>query len=131
MSIPMNMTVKCSKCGNPISVTAFQSVNTDYAEDIAEQIISGDLFNARCAKCGFGSHLEYDMLYHDMKHMAMIWVVHKESPEYTSRVAEARATDFIPYKTTRIVEGMNALREKVACLERNRDDRIMPGIYGI
>ena len=125
MSMPKRMTVNCSKCGNPISVTAFQSVNTDYADDIAEQIISGDLFNAKCAKCGFVSHLEYDMLYHDMKHMAMIWVVHKETPEYASRIAEARATSFIPYKTTRIVEDMNALREKVACLERNRDDRIV------
>lgn len=125
MSIPMNMTVKCSKCGNPISVKAFQSVNTDYADNIADQIISGDLFNAKCLQCGFVSHLEYDMLYHDMKHMAMIWVAHKETPEYASRVAEARATSFIPYKTTRIVEDMNALREKVACLERNRDDRII------
>lgn len=125
MSMPKRMTVNCSKCGNPISVTAFQSVNTDYADDIAEQIISGDLFNAKCEKCGFISHLEYDMLYHDMKHMAMIWVVHKETPEYASRVAEACATSFIPYKTTRIVEDMNALREKVACLERNRDDRII------
>ena len=52
-----------------------------------------------------------------MKHMAMIWVVHKETPEYASRVAEARATSFIPYKTTRIVEDMNALCEKVACSE--------------
>lgn len=125
MSMPKRMTVNCSKCGNPISVTAFQSVNTDYADDIAEQIISGDLFNAKCSKCGFVSHLEYDMLYHDMKHMAMIWVVHKGTPEYASRVSEARATSLIPYKTTRIVEDMNALREKVACLECNRDDRII------
>ena len=119
------MTVNCSKCGTPLSVTAFQSVNTDYAKDIAVQIISGDLFSAECHKCGAISHLEYDMLYNDMKHNAMIWVIHKGTPEYASKVEEARLPLPIPYKTTRIVEDMNALREKVACLERNRDDRII------
>ena len=71
MSIPKKMTVKCSKCGAEIDVTVFESVNTDFAEDITEQIISGDLFNAKCDKCGFVSHLEYDVLYHDVKHGAM------------------------------------------------------------
>lgn len=125
MSLPKQMTVNCSKCGTPLSVTAFQSVNTDYAKDIAVQIISGDLFSAECHKCGAISHLEYDMLYNDMKHNAMIWVIHKGTPEYASKVEEARLPLPIPYKTTRIVEDMNALREKVACLERNRDDRII------
>lgn len=125
MSIPKKVLANCSKCGHPIPVTVFQSVNTDYVEDIAEQIISGNLFNAECSNCGFISHLEYNTLYHDMKHMAMVWVIHKESPEYTSQVAQVRSTNLIPYKTTRIVEDMNALREKVACLENNRDDRII------
>ena len=119
------MTVNCSKCGEPIEVTAFQSVNTDYADNIAERIISGDLFNAKCPKCGFISHLNYDMLYHDIKRKAMIWVIHKDTKEYKTRVAEARSANIISYKTTRIVEDMNALREKVACLESNRDDRII------
>ena len=38
MSIPKKMTVKCSKCGAELDVTVFESVNTDYAEDITEQI---------------------------------------------------------------------------------------------
>ena len=57
MSIPKKMTVKCSKCGAEIDVTVFESVNTDFAADITEQITSGDLFNAKCGKCGFVSHL--------------------------------------------------------------------------
>jgi len=59
MSLPKKMTVKCSKCGAEIEVTVFESVNTDYAPDIAEQIISGELFNAKCDNCGFVSNLEY------------------------------------------------------------------------
>ena len=125
MSMPKRMTINCSKCGHQMSVTAFQSVNTDYADNIEDQIISGDLFVAKCAKCGSVSHMEYDMLYNDMKHMAMIWVIHKRSPKYAAQVAEVRAADLVPYKTKRIVEDMNALREKVACLEMGRDDRII------
>ena len=126
MSIPKKMTVKCSKCGAEIDVTVFESVNTDFAEDIIEQITSGDLFNAKCDKCGFVSHLEYDILYHDVKHGAMVWVLHNNSPEYSNRVAELRSSpNILKYKTTRIVNNMNELRQKVACLENGRDDRII------
>ena len=126
MSIPKKMTVKCSKCGAELDVTVFESVNTDYAEDITEQITSGDLFNAKCDKCGFVSHLEYDILYHDVKHGAMIWVLHDNTPEYSNRVAELRSSpNFLKYKITRIVNNMNELRQKVACLENGRDDRII------
>jgi len=126
MSIPKKMTVKCSKCGAEIDVTVFESVNTDFADDITEQITSGDLFNAKCGKCGFVSHLEYDVLYHDVKHGAMIWVLHDTTPEYSGRVVELRnSANILGYKTTRIVNNMNELRQKVACLENGRDDRII------
>ena len=126
MSLPKKMTVKCSKCGANIEVTVFESVNTDYAPDITDKIISGELFDAKCDKCGFVSHLEYDILYHDVKHGAMIWVLHDNSPEYASKVEELRSSaNILGYKTTRIVNNMNELRQKVACLENGRDDRII------
>ena len=125
MSLPRKMTVNCSKCGKPLTATVFESVNSDYADDLAMQIMSGELFNVKCPHCQFVSHLEYDFLYHDMKNGAMIWVVHKNSPDYASKISEVRATQKLPYKTLRIVEDMNALKEKVSCLERKRDDRII------
>lgn len=125
MSIPKRMTVNCSKCGKPLSVTVFESVNSDYADDIAMQIMSGELFNVECPHCKFVSHLEYDILYHDLRHGAMIWVVNPKSPDYMKKLAEVRTTQILPYKTLRIVNDMNALKEKVSCLESNRDDRII------
>lgn len=125
MSLPRKMTVNCSKCGKPLTATVFESVNSDYADDLAMQIMSGELFDAQCPHCQFVSHLEYDFLYHDMKNGAMIWVVHKNSPNYASKISEIRATQKLPYKTLRIVEDMNALKEKVSCLEHKRDDRII------
>lgn len=125
MSIPKKMTVNCSKCGKPLSVTVFESVNSDYSDTLPMQIMSGDLFNAECPHCKFVSHLEYDILYHDMRHGAMIWVLHKNTPEYATKLAELRSTNMLPYKTLRVVEDMNALKEKVSCLESGRDDRIV------
>ena len=124
MSLPRKMTVNCSKCGNPLTATVFESVNSDYAEDIAVQIMSGELFNVECPHCKHVSHLEYDILYHDIRHGAMIWVIHK-GPEYTSKISEVRATKTLPYKALRIVEDINALKEKVSCLEHGRDDRVI------
>ena len=125
MSIPKRITVNCSKCGKQLSATVFDSVNSDYAADLAMQIMSGDLFDVTCPHCKFVSHLEYDFLYHDTKHGAMVWVVHKNSPDRSSMIADIRTSQKLPYRTLRIVENMNALKEKVSCLERNRDDRII------
>ena len=126
MSIPKNVTVKCQRCGTENHITIFESINTDYAPNIAQQIIDGDLFSAKCPKCGHTRHLEYDVLYHDIKHGAMIWVLHNNKEDYASKVEEIQhSQNVLSYKTTRIVNNMNALREKVACLERGRDDRII------
>ena len=40
------------------------------------------------------------------------------------KIAEVRSTPAL-YKTTRIVSDMNELREKVACLEAEKDDRVV------
>ena len=125
MSLPKRIVVNCSKCEKQLNATVFQSVNTDYADDIAAQIMSGKLFDIECPNCKFVSHLEYDMLYNDMRHGAAVWVVHKNSPQYDSKIAEIRANQAFPYNTLRIVEDMNSLKEKVACLEYGRDDRII------
>lgn len=125
MSIPKRRKVSCPQCKKQFETTVFESLNTDFAPDIIEQVISGDRFSAKCPHCGFTAHLEYDLLYHDMKHSAMIWVVHENNPEYTKKIAEVRAAYFLPYDVTRIVPDMNALREKAACLASGKDDRIV------
>lgn len=125
MSMLRETTVNCSKCGKPMTATVFESVNTNYAKDIAMQIMSGKLFNVTCPHCKAVFNLSYDMLYHDMRHGALVYVMYKNTPDYASNLAMIRAAVKPPYKTLRIVEDMNALKEKVTCLERNRDDRII------
>lgn len=124
MSTPRRFDVNCPKCGKKYQTTVFESINSDFAPNVAETIISGERFNGTCPKCGFVAHLEYDVLYHDLKHGAMIWVIHDNNANYTQKIAEVRSTPVL-YKTTRIVSDMNELREKVACLEAEKDDRVV------
>ncbi len=125
MSMPRRMTVKCSGCGQSYETTVFQSLNTNYAPDVVESVITGRLFEAICPKCGVITRLEYEILYHDLKHGAMIWVIHKNK-DFDDRVKKLRSTQrLIPYKMTRIVEDIYHLREKVCCLEAERDDRVV------
>ena len=125
MSIPNDITVRCPGCGEEFPARIFQSINSDYAPDVAEQIISGSLFRAPCPHCGFAVRLEYDVLYNDMVHGAMIWVLHPESGDYRQNLEEIRSTDFIPYPVMRFVPDMETLREKVSCVEAERDDRVI------
>jgi hypothetical protein len=124
MSIPRKFDVNCPKCGKKYQATVFESLNSDFAPNVAETIISGERFNGTCPKCGFVAHLEYDVLYHDMKHRAMVWVIHDNNANYAQKMVEVRSTPAL-YKTTRIVADMNELREKVACLEAGKDDRVV------
>lgn len=125
MSMPRRMTVKCPACGKSYGTTVFRTLNTDYAPDVAESVISGKRFEAVCPECGKISNLEYDIMYHDMKHGATIWVLHK-SENYDKDVKELKSAQrILPYKMTRIVENISRLREKVCCLESGRDDRIV------
>ena len=128
MSIPVKMPVSCPKCKRSFQVTAYRSVNTDLRRDLPEQIISGKFFEAPCPRCGFVAHLEYNVLYNDLKHRAMIWVISPNSPTYESDLGEAKISLLTTRQmggTVRIINDITALREKVACLESGRDDRII------
>lgn len=125
MSIPKSTAVSCPNCKKQFEAIMFESLNTDYDSTVIESVIRGDRFSAKCPHCGFVTHLEYDLLYHDMKHQAMIWVIHKEYPEHAKKVDEVKSTRLLPYNMIRIVPDINALREKAACLASGKDDRVI------
>lgn len=125
MSIPKKTTITCPSCNKKYEATVFESLNTDFGPNIIKDVISGNRFIAKCPRCGFAAHLEYDLLYHDMKHNAMVWVIHDNNPEYAEKVVEVRSAPILPYNVTRIVSDMDALREKAACLESGKDDRLV------
>lgn len=125
MSMPRKISISCPDCGASFEATIFDSINTDFAPDVPESIISGDRFTVKCPKCGFVSHLEYDLLYNDLRHNTMVWLIHRENDDFNKKVAEARAAFAMPGIATRMVHTAKALREKAACLEMGRDDRVI------
>jgi hypothetical protein len=120
-----NVEVTCPKCHGHFTAKIFSSVNTDYAEDLAEQIITGEFFKEPCPHCGFRVHLEYQFLYHDMKHWALVWVLNPEANDIEQFSSDMRAKDLFHYNFSRIVYNTDELKEKVSCLESGRDDRVI------
>lgn len=125
MSIPRKVMIPCPECGKKYQITVFDSLNTDYAPNLPDSIINGTWFLAKCPFCGSLSPMEYDFLYHDLKHNAMIWVVHTNNDSYYKTMSDIRATPVFPGLLTRIVTDMWSLREKVSCLESGKDDRVI------
>ena len=125
MSIPKSTTIKCPQCGKPFHATIFDSINTNYDANVAKTILTGERFDATCPRCKFVAHLEYDTLYYDLNHKALIWVIHKDNPEYPKKITEVTHLNMYDKKHIRIVSSMDELREKVACLESEKDDRIV------
>lgn len=124
MSIPAKKTMPCPHCHTPMEVTVWQSVNTNLSPDLPQKLISGDFFCQQCPHCGGIFFLQNTMLYHDLKHRAMIWLVW-DGEDREQKLLEIRNTTPPPGYTVRIVRNMAELQEKVSILEAGRDDRII------
>ena len=124
MSKILQRTVPCGSCGKSFEATVFESINTDYAPDVPEQILNGNIFRKKCPRCGATTNVEYDVLYHDLKNGTMVWVLQDKMPDYHEKVAIAKKM-FSPYKHTRIVSNIAQLREKILCIENGLDDRVV------
>ena len=119
MSMPSKGTVTCPKCHGTFPQTIWESINTDLLPNLPEKVISGEFFTLQCPHCGHTFYAEYTMLYHDIKHRAMVWLVTPGD----DRVDEIRSAATIPGDTTRMVRSALDLAEKVSSLEAGRDDR--------
>ena len=123
MSIPLKVTIGCSKCGKQYQTTIYQSINTNFAKDIPEQIMSGSLFKTKCPHCKCEDRLEYEILYNDLNKNSMIWVVNPDYGNYEQKLSEIRTSPVQMCSLTRSVKNVNELREKVNCLYGDKDDR--------
>lgn len=123
MSMPMEVTFSCPACKATIKSTAWRSINTDYPNAV-ELILSGKLFEAKCPKCGFVAHLAYDLLFNDMIHGFYIWVVHPDE-KYDAKLDSVLNQENILGFSTRIVNSVDTLREKVRILQAGKDDHVI------
>ena len=122
MSIPVDQTVPCPKCGKDIEFTMWQSINNEMPFAMKD-IISGKLFEVECKNCGLKTHVNYPILVNDMEHDVMIYYTHPDGVEETEKALESMNK---LYKgRTRIVTDQASLREKVAIFNAELDDRVV------
>lgn len=124
MSIPIDLEFQCRYCGANIKKQGWRSINTDMP-GAAQEIMSGDLFNFTCPKCGKQDHVEYDLLYNDMKHNMWIQVLFKPDQMKDSIRALEKTVSMMGDCQLRVVRNVYQLAEKVTALEFGRDDRII------
>lgn len=124
MSLSAKAAIVCSKCKKEYEATVWQTVDTDLREDTANAIITWELFRQTCPHCGNTVTLQYPLLYHDKVHSAVVWVAPVE-PGREEKLAEMRKNMALPDHTTRMVGGLDQLREKISALETGRDDRVL------
>jgi len=129
--------LQCKECGQENEVTIWLSLNAQVDTDAFAQMLTGKLFTFECCGCGKPGHINYDMLYHDMVHRAIIhYVVSPESAEraYESiqkLLAEEGEKALPSDYTIRVVKSQNALREKALLFNHGLDDRIMEILKGL
>lgn len=124
MSISREEMITCPQCQTTVAHTVWESVNTDLSPELPNKIISGDFFAFECPDCGFRGHIGYKMLYHDLRHCAMIWLV-PQGEDRSAAIKEIQEAPEIPGYVTRIVGSISELGEKVSALEAGRDDRVI------
>ena len=106
-------------------MTVWDSVNTDLSPDIPQKIISGEFFEQKCPKCGFVCLVENSMLYHDLRHRFLVWIIHPDE-NYKKNLDEAgKSSRLFSGYSSRVVHHVPELREKVSIIESGRDDCVI------
>lgn len=88
--------------------------------------MDGTLFRFKCSKCGYKSIVNYNTLYHDMTHQAMVYYVGsvKQALEAIADAEKMMSIAMHGYRK-RIVTNQNSLREKAIIFEHGLDDRVI------
>ncbi len=137
MAKEITMKIICTECGHENEVTVYAGLNAQVDTGKFVELLNGSLFNFDCAGCGKKGHLNYDMIYHDIVHRAVVHYV--TNPDSLNKAKEAIETmrnlegeNAMPSDYTyRIVNSQNALREKALLFNYGLDDRVMEILKGL
>ena len=128
MSLEHTEMVTCPRCNKPNQVNVWQSLNGDLNPDAKQMLLDGILFHFKCQSFYHKCNLNYELLYHDMKHQAMVYYTSLYSIEKTIEMINATEETFrggMPGYSIRIVTSQGTLREKAMIFESGLDDRII------
>ncbi len=135
MSMEHEERVTCRKCGEESDFVVWQSLNATLNPEAKEKLMTGELFQHQCPKCGTIANVVYDLLYHDMENQTMIQLAaDRDIPlrqyiDVFNSFTEQEIAPGLPkmgddYRL-RIVRTQNELREKVYIFDQGLDDRVV------
>lgn len=120
--------IKCQNCGKENTVIMWSSLNGDLDPEAKQALINGTLFLFECKHCHHQANVVYaPILYHDMKHEAMVWFVSQDSIDEAQEAFQSidgKGMGMQAYRK-RIVTNPAALREKAIIFENGLDDRVI------
>ena len=128
MSLEHKETVICPNCKRENQIKIWQSLNGELDPDAKQLLLEGTLFRFICQRCCYVSNLNYELLYHDMKHQTMVYYVSLHSIEKTNdmiNTAEDTLRGGMSGYSVRIATSQETLREKAMIFESGLDDRIV------
>ena len=100
----------------------YESVNVSLDPSLREKVLTGEIFQWECPKCGESLSVMYDLLYHDMDKKFQIYY----SPANCAGINKMINDMLNKYpgmrKLCRTVDSLNALREKIFIFESMLDD---------
>lgn len=128
MTKKQNIKAVCPRCGKEIAVDAWVSINSEVDHQAREKVLDGTLFDVKCASCQSTIHIVYPVLYSDLKHAAMVWLMTSAdgmagaAGAFRKALRQAGGNDNI---RRRIVNDPNDFREKAIIFSHKLDDRVV------
>ena len=122
----------CPNCNHTQDFLAYDSINISANPELKPLVMSTDLLAFHCDNCGYDTFVNYGYLYHDPKHVFMVY--YEPQPEKHVQIAHDlrtiyfREEGYIQRKAGyrfRIVPELRDLWEKIFIFEAGLDDRVI------
>ena len=119
--------IVCPECGHEQVIEVTPSVNVTLDPEMRDKVLSGEIFQFTCEKCGFSGFAGFPMIYED-KETNGGFLVYLE-PDCPDRVVgiDGDVADKVLLNsiTMRLVTTFNELKEKIFAFEAGIDDRVL------
>ena len=118
----VNKAVVCPMCGELGKAEIFTSVNVAKNKEYRAKVLNGELFAWACPSCGYNARLTYPILYNDMKHRFMVYLIPKiERFQLCDKELEEKYSN-LRNISKRVVSDFNSFKEKIFIFESRLDD---------
>lgn len=118
----VNKAVVCPMCGELGKAEIFTSVNVAKNKEYRAKVLNGELFAWTCPSCGYNARLTYPILYNDMKHRFMVYLIPKiERFQLCDKELEEKYSN-LRNISKRVVSDFNSFKEKIFIFESRLDD---------